>query len=275
MSSFTMRRSAPSGYQPAHSATPASTMRRRRHPLALLGGASLAAATLAVVAGTGGFSLFSGSVAPASSQPVKSGTVTINFGSASGTGDELTVGATNVAPGDTIQRGVTLTNSGTVDLSQVTFQLALPSVSTDTNPLTEATCTAASCSTPTTANELQLQVQACSVAWTATLLTDNGYSYTCSASGGATSVLASTPVSTLMADTTTPPVSGSTAISGVPLTPLNSLTAGGTDYLVATLTLPSTAPNSVYVGSTSTSMQGLSTAFDYTFVATQAAGSPQ
>lgn len=274
MSSFTMRRSASSGYQPAHAATPAGAVRRRRRPLALLGGASLAAATLAVVAGTGGFSLFSGSVAPASSQPVSSGTVTINFGSASGTGDELTVGATNVAPGDTIQRGVTLTNSGSVNLSQVTFQLALPNTSTDTNPLTEATSTASGGAT-TTANELQLQVQACSVAWTATALTDGGYSYTCSASGGATSVLASTPVSTLMSDTTTPPVSGSTAISGVPLPGLNSLTAGGTDYLVATLTLPSTVPNSVYVGTTSTSMQGLSTAFNYTFVATQAAGSPQ
>lgn len=120
---------------------------------------------------------------------------------------------------------------------------------------------------------MQLQIQSCSVAWTATSLSDGGYSYSCS--GTTSSVLASTPVSTLMADTTTPPVTGASSMSGVALPGLNSLTAGGTDYLVATLTLPSSVPNSVYEGTTATSMQGLSTSFSYAFVGTQTAGTPQ
>jgi hypothetical protein len=47
------------------------------------------------------------------------------------------------------------------------------------------------------------------------------------------------------------------------LSNLSSLAAGVTDHLRVTLTLPSTAPNT---------MQGLSSTLDYTFVGTQRAG---
>lgn len=263
-------------YRPAHAPLEQLQERKRRKrphfALGAIGGLGAAAAALGLVVGTGAFSLFSGSVAPSTSQPVNTGTVVVQFGTASGTGNELTVGASNVAPGDTISRGVTLENTGNVDLSEVAFQVALASGSS-ANPLSEATSTTSG-GTATAANELQLEIQSCpSPGWTATSLSDGGYSYSCS--GTATTVLASTPVSTLMSDTTTPPVSGSGSESGVALTGLNSLTAGGTDYLVATLTLPSSVPNDVYAGTTETSMQDLSTAFDYTFVGTQVAGSPQ
>ena len=89
-------------------------------------------------------------------------------------GNRLTVGATNIAPGDTIQRAVTLTNTGTLDLANVVLTTnAATSSLLDTDPT----------------NGLQVTIQKCSVAWTESAFP---YTYTC---GGTTStVLASTPV---------------------------------------------------------------------------------
>jgi hypothetical protein len=83
-------------------------------------------------------------------------------------------------------------------------------------------------------------------------------------------VLASTPVKTLES---TP----------ANLTPLNSLTAGGQDYVVMTFTFPSTAPGNIalvpalcsgVVGGTpaTENLEGCSSTLTYTFTATQRAG---
>jgi hypothetical protein len=87
-----------------------------------------------------------------------------------------------------------------------------------------------------------------------------------------TTVLASTPVATLE---TTP----------ASLTPLNSLTAGGQDYVVMTFTFPSGAPGNIalvpatalqrhggWTTSANENLEGCSSTLTYNFTATQRAG---
>ncbi len=89
-------------------------------------------------------------------------------------GNRLTVGASNIAAGDTIQRAVTLTNTGTIDLANVTLT---------TN------ATTSSLLNTDTVTGLQMTIDKCSTAWTESAIP---YTYTC---GGVTSsVLASTAV---------------------------------------------------------------------------------
>jgi spore germination protein YaaH len=135
--------------------------------------------------------------------------VSITLG-ATGPANRLTVGATNIVPGDTIQRAVDLVNNGSGGAdnlgSIVLTTTAAPSSLLDT----DAT------------NGLQMVIDKCSVAWT-----ESGppYTYTC---GGTTT-------STLV----TRAVIGTT----IALAGLSSLTTGSTDHLRVTLTLPSTAGN--------------------------------
>jgi hypothetical protein len=163
-------------------------------------------ATAAGAAGLGTFGSFTSTTS--ASESVASGTVSIALG-ASGPANRMSVAATNIVPGDTIQRAVTLTNGGTS---------ALSSVSLTTNATTSSTL-----DTDTTKG-LQLQINSCSVPWTESG-TSPAYSYTCS--GTTQSVLASTPV----------------IGSNMTLNNLSSLTAGNTDNLVVTLNFPSTADN--------------------------------
>jgi len=184
----------------------------------------------AALAGPGAFATFTSS-ATGGPQTVSTGTVTIALGSTGAQTNRLNVNATGVAPGDTIQRSVDVSNSGSLNLASITLGItASPSSSLDT----DAT------------NGLHTTVQSCSVAWTEGG-TAPAYTYTCS--GTTTSVLASTAVATL---------------EGTPssLTPLNSLTGGGSDHLVVTLTLPTTAPNG---------FQSLSSTVSYVFTGTQRA----
>lgn len=250
-----------SSYIPKHLAAGPSVRRPRwlRRRSLVVGGATGAVALLGgLMAGTGAFSTFTTAISPPSAQTVSSGTVNIAFGTNTSTGDALTVSASNIAPGDTVQRGVTLNNTGTISLASVTFSATLGSGAT-ANPLTEASATTSG-GTAVTTNEMQFELQSCSVGWTATALAAGGYSYTCS--GTTKSVIASEPVSTLLSTPTTV------------TTGLNSLSPSGTDYLVATLTLPSTVPNDVYLGTTQTAMQGLSTSLSYSFQAVQRSGQP-
>jgi spore coat-associated protein N len=161
----------------------------------------------ASVAGLGTFATFTSSTS--ASQSIASGTVSIALG-ASGPANRLTVGATNVVAGDTIQRAVDLINNGTAsadNLSSIQLSTsAAPSSALDT----DAT------------NGLQTVIDKCSVAWTET---GPPYTYTC---GGTTSsVLASRAV----------------IGSNIALSNLSSLTTGTTDHLRVTLTLPAAAPN--------------------------------
>lgn len=172
-------------------------------------------AAAASVAGLGTFATFTSSTT--ATHTVSSGTVNVALG-AVGAANRLTVNATGVAPGDTIQRAFTLSNSGTIDLASA------PTLTTTASP--------SSLLDTDNTNGLQMQIDKCSVAWT-----EAGPPYTYTCSGTTSSVLASRAV-----------IGSSIALSN-----LSDLTTGGSgpDYLKLTLTLPNTAGNT-FQGLTST-----------------------
>ena len=177
------------------------------------------------LAGVGAFAAFTSSASV--SQSITSGTVTIALG-ATGTADNrLNIAATGVVPGDTIQRAVNVSNTGNQDFASITLTTA---ASTSSLLDTDAT------------DGLQMVIERCSVAWT-----EGGsapaYTYTCS--GTTSTVLASRAV----------------IGSGLSLSNLG-LTAGTTNHLRVTLTLPSTAGNT---------LQGLTSVIAYTFTGSQRA----
>jgi spore coat-associated protein N len=160
----------------------------------------------ASIAGLGTFATFTSSTS--ASHTVSSGTVTIALGATGASTNRLTVDATAIAPGDTIQRSVDLINQGTLNLASVTMT-------------TQAT-TSSVLDTDAT-NGLQMVIDKCSQAWTEA---GPPYTYTC---GGSTSTVLS---------------SRAVIQSGVSLSNLSALTAGNTDHLRVTLTFPSGAGNS-------------------------------
>jgi predicted ribosomally synthesized peptide with SipW-like signal peptide len=189
-------------------------------------GLVLAAAALVAM---GAFALFTDTASV--SQTTSSGTVTLNPISTSGANNRLSIGASNVAAGDTIQRAVNIKDTGNIELASVSLSTtASPSSLLDTD----------------TTFGLQMVIDKCSVAWT-----EAGagppYTYTCS--GTTSSVLASTPV----------------IVTGQALSNL-ALTAGTDNFLRVTLTLPSTAGNT---------LQAKSSTVTYAFTATQRAGQAQ
>ena len=163
----------------------------------------------ASLAGLGTFATFTSSTS--ASQSIQSGTVSITLG-ATGPANRLTIGASNVVPGDTIERAVDLINNGSAsadDLSSIQLTTtASPSSLLDT----DAT------------NGLQMVIDACSVPWT-----EAGPPFTYTCSGATSSVLASRAV-----------IGANIALSN-----LTSLTTGSTDHLRVTLTLPSVAGNTL------------------------------
>lgn len=168
--------------------------------------------TLAVVgvaggiAGLGTYAGFTSSTS-AQAQNLSSGTVSLTLGSA----NRLTVAASNIVPGDTIQRAVDITNNGSAGTSSV-GSITLTTSAAPTNVLTTDT-----------AKGLQMTIDKCSVAWT-----ESGPPYTYACGGTTSTVLASTPV-----------IGTNTALSN-----MSSVTAGSTDHLRVTLTFPATADNS-------------------------------
>jgi predicted ribosomally synthesized peptide with SipW-like signal peptide len=169
----------------------------------------------AALAGAGTWATFTSSAT--ANQSVSSGTVVIALGTTGTSANRLTVNATDVAPGDTIQRAVDLNNTGSLSLSGV----ALTTVATTSSLLdTDAT------------NGLQMVVDRCSVAWTEAG-TAPAYTYTCS--GTTSSVVASRPV-----------VGSNLAMSN-----LTATAPGATDHLRVTLSLPTTADNT-FQGKSST-----------------------
>ena len=188
---------------------------------------SLAAvAAAASIAGLATFATFTSSVSQ--SQSITTGTVQIALGATGASTNRLNIGATAVAPGDTIQRSVDLINSGSLNLASVTL-----TTSATTSSLLDTDAT----------NGLQMVVDKCSVPWTEGG-TAPAYTYTCS--GTTSSVVASTPV----------------VGTNMTLNNLSALTAGNTDHLRVTLTLPSSAGNT---------FQGLTSTIQYTFTGTQRA----
>ena len=165
-------------------------------------------AAAASIAGLGTFATFTSSTS--ASQSVSSGTVTIALGATGASTNRLTVGASNIAPGDTIQRSVDLINSGSIDLSGITLTTS---------------ATASSLLDTDATNGLQMVIDRCSNAWTEGGVAP-AYTYTCS--GATSTVLASRAV----------------VGSNLTLSNLSALTNGVTDYLRVTLSFPSAAPNS-------------------------------
>src|SRR3954452_23716121 len=147
----------------------------------------------ASIAGLGTFATFTSSTA--ASHTVSSGTVTIALGATGASTNRLTVGASAIAPGDTIQRSVDLINSGSLDLASVTL-----TTNATTSSLLDTDAT----------NGLQMVIDKCSVAWT-----ESGPPYTYTCGGSTTSLVASRAV----------------IGSGISLGSLAALTAGGTDRL--------------------------------------------
>jgi predicted ribosomally synthesized peptide with SipW-like signal peptide len=174
----------------------------------------LVLASVALV-GMGTFALFTDTQSV--SQATSSGTVSLNPISTNAVNNRLSVGASNIAAGDTIQRTVDVKNTGNITLASVTLTTTA-SVSSLLD--TDAT------------NGLQMVIDKCSVAWTET--GGPPYTYTC---GGTTStVLTSAPV-----------IGTNLSLANISLT-------GGTDnFLRVTLTLPSGASNTLQTQSSTIS----------------------
>jgi spore coat-associated protein N len=185
-------------------------------PLAikLLASAALIGVT-ASIAGLGTFATFTDTTS--ASQAITSGTVAMQVGTAGSTANRLTVAATGLVAGDTVDRNVNLVNSGNQNLASI--------------KLTTAATTSSILDTDAT-NGLQLQVDRCSVPWTETSAA-GVYTYACSG-------------------TTTAAIATRAAIgSALTIASSPALTAGGTDYLRVRETLPTAADNT-FQGKTST-----------------------
>lgn len=201
----------------------------RRSSLSLTQKVLLSVAALGSAAGIAGLGTFGSFTSTTSaSQSVTSGTVTIALGATGASTNRLTVNATGVVPGDTMQRSFNLSNTGNQDLASVT--------------LTTTATTSSALDTDAT-NGLQMSIDRCSVAWTESG-TSPAFTYTCA--GTTSTVLSSRAV-----------IGSSLSLSN-----LTTTTAGNTDYLHLTLTLPSSAGNS---------LQGLTSTIQYSFTGTQRA----
>jgi hypothetical protein len=180
--------------------------------------------TAAAVAGIGTFGGFTDSTTPVSTT-VSTGTLSIDL-----TQPSVAIPATTAGfvPGDSLTRAVNLVNDGTLGLGSVTLATA---------------ATSGSILTSDTVNGLQLAVKSCAVAWTQGGTASNP-TYTCSSGER---LMGSGPV-----------------VGNMTLPTPNSLSAGATDYLTFSISLPTTADNT---------FQGKSAALSLTFTATQKTGS--
>jgi hypothetical protein len=179
--------------------------------------------TAAAVAGMGTFGTFTDSTTPVDTT-IQAGNLSINVNQ---TGYAVPVTTAGFLPGDSITRAVTLVNDGTAQLSSVSFA---------------STATAGSILTTDTINGLQLSLKSCSVAWTQGG-TASAPTYTC---GGTTQTLVNGPAVTTMG-----------------LSNPASLNAGGTDHLVFSVSLPTSADNT---------FQGKSATLSLSFTGVQRSG---
>ena len=192
------------------------------------------------MAGLGTFATFTGTTSAA--HTIASGTVSIALGTPGSATNRLTVNASGLVPGDTVQRRVQLTNpAGNENLASVVLTTAAsPSSLLDT----DAT------------NGLQMKIEKCSGALGWLESAASPHTYTCNqvAPSDNLGVRASVVASRAVIG------------SGMALSGMSSLTAGGVDDMVVTLTLPSSAGNT---------LQTLSSTISYTFLATQRAAGAQ
>jgi hypothetical protein len=197
-------------------------------------------ATIVVAAAIGGAGLVSSNVfaaltATASNTTggsVTTGTLSLTLAPSTvpGITGGFTTAITAMAPGDTVNRYIDLTNAGTLD--GVTPTLLISSV--DSNTILN---------NPTTG--LQVSISACTVAWTNT--------GTCS--GTTTSVIASTPVATLK--------SAAQSIT------LPSVLAGGLNRLKISIALPASSEVTINGVLPVGTVQGLTAALTWSFTITE------
>jgi hypothetical protein len=181
----------------------------------------------AAVAGLGTYGNFTDSTAPLNTT-VNTGTLSINVAQPGGA-VAIPVSTSGFVPGDSLTRAVNLVNDGAADLGSVTLSSTLASGTPNALTMDPA-------------NGLQVAVKACSVPWTQGG-TAQAPTYTCSGTSR-----------TIMSG----PAVGNATLSGPA-----SLTAGGTDYLTFSVSLPTTADNS---------FQGLSASLSLVFTGTQRGG---
>ncbi|HEY8237143.1 MAG TPA: TasA family protein [Gaiellaceae bacterium] len=176
----------------------------------------------ASIAGLGTFATFTSSTS--ASHTIASGTLSLTAPVS-----RLGTGASPIAAGDTMQRAIDLSYSGTISFGSATLTTSATSSSLlDTD----------------TTNGLQIAIDKCSQAWT-----ESGPPYTYTCGGSTSSVLASRAL-----------IGSAIALSNL------TLTAGSTDHLRVTVTLPSSADNT---------LQNKSSTIDYTFNGVQRAGTNQ
>ncbi len=195
-------------------------------------GAQIAAASVVAI---GGLSLTTSGVwaalqATANNAPgvsVTSGTLSLTM---AGNGAGLTTSITALAPGDTVNRFVALTNGGTLAAKDLTLSAAVGTV----NELSDAT------------KGLTVAISSCSAAW-------DSSAGTCSS--GQASLLSATPIATLI---TTP----ATLISG-------SIAVNAVQYLRVTIALPSSNETTTNGTPPSGTVQGLTTALTINFTEQQ------
>jgi spore coat-associated protein N len=197
-------------------------MRRNRFPARKLLLSIAVLGSAASIAGLGTFATFTSSTS--ASHTIASGTLSLTAPVS-----RLGTGASPIAPGDTMQRAIDLSYSGTISFGSATLTTSATSSSLlDTDA----------------ANGLQIAIDKCSQAWTESA---PPYTYTCG--GSTSSVLASRAL-----------IGSALALSNL------TLTAGSTDHLRVTITLPSSADNT---------LQNKSSTIDYTFTGVQRAGTNQ
>ena len=197
-------------------------MRRNRFPARKLLLSIAVLGSAASIAGLGSFATFTSSTG--ASHTIASGTLSLTAPVS-----RLGTGASTIAAGDTMQRAIDLSYSGTISFGSVTLTTSATSSSLlDTDAV----------------NGLQIAIDKCSQAWT-----ESGPPYTYTCGGSTSSVLASRAL-----------IGSAIGLSNL------TLTAGSTDHLRVTVTLPSSADNT---------LQNKSSAIDYTFTGVQRAATNQ
>jgi predicted ribosomally synthesized peptide with SipW-like signal peptide len=197
-------------------------MRRNRFPARKLLLSIAVLGSAASIAGLGTFATFTSSTS--ASHTIASGTLSLTAPVS-----RLGTGASAIAAGDTMQRAIDLSYSGTISFGSATLTTSATSSS-----LLDTDAT----------NGLQIAIDKCSQAWT-----ESGPPYTYTCGGSTSSVLASRAL-----------IGSAIALSNL------TLTAGSTDHLRVTVTLPSSADNT---------LQNKSSTIDYTFAGVQRAGTNQ
>ncbi len=197
-------------------------MRRNRFPARKLLLSIAVLGSAASIAGLGTFATFTSSTS--TSHTIASGTLSLTAPV-----NRLGTGASPIAAGDTMQRAIDLSYSGTISFGSATLTTSATSSS-----LLDTDAT----------NGLQIAIDKCSQAWT-----ESGPPYTYTCGGSTSSVLASRAL-----------IGSSIALSNL------TLAAGSTDHLRVTVTLPSSADNT---------LENKSSTIDYTFTGVQRAGANQ